>query len=141
MNSIYYSNLQEMRLNISDTIAAKYINEKFKDKMFTEYSSNFVKEVFRYLLITKGNTHKRRREEYIENGVKATDKFIEYQGFQGDFEGCITHMKNVFGIKSMKTELYSGISMGKVIYHIMRLVYLNPSFIDIVENKMQIIQK
>lgn len=141
MNNIYKADLHQIRLNISDMIAAKYINERFNTKETDDYRVNFIKEVFRYLLITKGNIYKKRCEEYRKNGVKVDDKFIEYVGFQKDFDGCLTHMKNVFGIKSMKTEIYNGISMAKVVYHIMRLVYLNPAFANIVENQMKIIQK
>jgi hypothetical protein len=139
--NFYQANIQDVRINISDTIAAKYINERFNNDETNEYHISFIKEVFRYLLITKGNIHKRRREEYLEKGVRPEDRFIEYGGFQGDFEGCLTHMKNVFGIKSMKTELYAGVSMAKVVYHIMRLVYLNPAFANIVEKEMKITQK
>ena len=141
MDNTYKASIQEIRINISDMIALKYINERLNPKEHNEVSSNFVKEVFRYLLITKGSNHKRRREEYARAGIKPTDKFIEYIGFQDDFTGCLTHMKNVFGIKSAKTELYEGISMAKAVYHIMRLVYLNPMFINIIENEMKITQK
>ena len=98
----------------------------------------------RLYVISQNDTTERckaRREEYLNHGVKPTDKFIKYCGFQGDYTGCITYMKNIFEVESMKEELFDGISMGKVIYHIMRIVYLNPSFIDIVENQMKIKQK
>jgi hypothetical protein len=141
MDDTYKVSMQEIRINISDTIAVKYISEILNPKEHNEVSNNFVREVFRYLLITKGSIHKRRREEYANAGIKPTDKFIEYSGFQGDFTGCLTHMKNMFNVKSTKAELYEGISMAKAVYHIMRLVYLNPMFINIVENEMKIKQK
>ena len=141
---MYKASISEIRTNICDMIARKYVQQIIDGKdniKDLEYKYYFVRAVFRYLLITKGNIHKARREEYLNHGVKPTDKFIKYCGFQGDYTGCITYMKNIFEVESMKEELFDGISMGKVIYHIMRIVYLNPSFIDIVENQMKIKQK
>lgn len=140
-DNMYRASMHEIRCNIVDAIAHKYVKERFVNCDRPEAVYDFCREVFRYLLITKGSIHRRRRLEYINDGVKPTDKFIKSGGFSGDFEGCITHIKNVYDITTAKTELCKGITMGKVIYHIMRMVYFNPTFIDIVEKRLNIKQR
>lgn len=65
MNEMYQTTLSIMRRNIVENVALSYCHKYFSD-ITGEYQVDLIKEIFDYLLIKKGDIHKRRREEYTK---------------------------------------------------------------------------
>lgn len=134
---MYVTTLDQERRNISDIIAYKYMDECFKGCELNNYERDLLKEVFRYILVSKGGQFWSRYTEYREHGLKPTDKYIEYGGFKNDYAGVLTHMRNYTDVIHLKEIVIGGHAITKIVWHIMRLVYLTPKFVDIMEKRMK----
>lgn len=89
---MYVVTLDQERRNISDIIANKYMDDCFKGSELNNYERDLLKEVFRYILVTKGRDFWFRYTEYRERGLKPTDMYIEDGGFKSDYAGVLKHI-------------------------------------------------
>lgn len=138
---MYVVTLDQERRNISDIIAHKYMDDCFKGCELDGYQRQLINEVFRYILVKKGGVFWKRHDEYREAGLQATDRFIKHTGFSNDYEGVLIHMRNFLRVKQLKDIIIGKHPLTKVIWHIMRLIYLTPKFTGIMETELKFKRK